>query len=125
MKRFEQYMTDFNNALSALRDGTGAARSDLEIDGAIQRFEFTYELFWKLLKSYLQLQGILANTPKESFKEAFRIGILEDQDAALKLLDDRNLTVHIYDRKTSREVFDRIRSSHLLVFQRAVERMQK
>src|SRR4030066_131152 len=81
MKRFEQYMTDFNNALSALRDGTGAARSDLEIDGAIQRFEFTYELFWKLLKSYLQLQGILANTPKESFKEAFRIGLLEDQDA--------------------------------------------
>jgi nucleotidyltransferase substrate binding protein (TIGR01987 family) len=70
MKRLEQTENDFTNALKALEQAVSEATRDLEIDGAIQRFEFTYELFWKLLRAYLQEQGIIVNTPKECFKEA-------------------------------------------------------
>ncbi len=124
MKRLDQYKTDFTNTLTALDAAADQARTDLEIDGTIQRFEFTYRAFWKLLKSYLQQEGVLANTPKECFKEAFRIGIIENQESALKMVDDRNLTVHIYDLKTSREVFERIRLAHRLLFKNAIERMK-
>ncbi|MCX6141919.1 MAG: HI0074 family nucleotidyltransferase substrate-binding subunit [Ignavibacteriales bacterium] len=125
MKRLEQYKVDFKNALSALDAAADEAHTDLEIDGTIQRFEFTYELFWKLLKSYLQQEGVLVNTPKECFKEAFRVGIIDNQESVLKMVDDRNLTVHIYDLKTSREVFERIRLSHRVAFRKAMERMEK
>ena len=58
-------------------------------------------------------------------KEAFRVGIIENQESVLKMVDDRNLTVHLYDLKTSREVFDRIRLSHRVAFRKAMERMEK
>jgi len=59
MKRLEQVKEDFERALKALEQAANEAESDLEIDGMIQRFEFTYELLWKLLKLYLEREGIL------------------------------------------------------------------
>lgn len=125
MKRLEQIESDFGKALKALEEAIGQARSELEIDGAIQRFEFTYELFWKMLGGYLQQQGIVVNTPKECFKESFRIGLVLDEQATMKMVDDRNLTMHIYDRGTSRGVFDRIKSLYLNVFSQALQQMHK
>ena len=75
MKRLDQIRKDFGNALGALVEAVQQAQSDLEIDGAIQRFEFTFELFWKLLKAYLEHKGVLVRTPRDAFKEAFGIGL--------------------------------------------------
>ena len=113
MKRLDQIKDDFRNALTSLEDAVSRAKSDLEIDGAIQRFEFTYELFWKLLKAHLQREGIVANTPRECFKEAYKLGLLGDEEAALKMIDDRNMTVHLYDKESSRAIFERIRTVHV------------
>jgi nucleotidyltransferase substrate binding protein (TIGR01987 family) len=124
MKRLEQTENDFTNALKALEQAVSQATSDLEIDGAIQRFEFTYELFWKLLRAYLQQQGIVVNTPKECFKEAYKLGILQDEETALRIVDDRNLTTHLYDKATSREVFGRIKSVYLKLYTEALGRIR-
>jgi len=90
MKRLEQIESDFGKALKALEEALSQAESDLEVDGAIQRFEFTYELFWKLLRAYLQQEGIVVNTPKECFKEAYGLGILNSEDIALRMVDDKS-----------------------------------
>jgi len=124
MKKLEQTQNDFTNALRALEEAVLEATSDLEIDGAIQRFEFTYELFWKLLRAYLQQQGIIVNTPKECFKEAYKLGILQDEETALKIVDDRNLTTHLYDQVTSREVFGRIKSVYVKLYTEALDRIR-
>jgi nucleotidyltransferase substrate binding protein (TIGR01987 family) len=124
MKRLEQTENDFTNALKALEEAVSEATSDLEIDGAIQRFEFTYELFWKLLRAYLQRQGIIVNTPKECFKEAYKLGILQDEETALRVVDDRNLTTHLYDKATSREVFGRIKSVYVKLYTEALGRIR-
>jgi nucleotidyltransferase substrate binding protein (TIGR01987 family) len=121
MKKLEQTQNDFTNALRALEEAVLEATSDLEIDGAIQRFEFTYELFWKLLRAYLQQQGIIVNTPKECFKEAYKLGILQDEETALRIVDDRNLTTHLYDQVTSREVFGRIKSVYVKLYTEALD----
>jgi nucleotidyltransferase substrate binding protein (TIGR01987 family) len=89
----------------------------------IQRFEFTFELFWKLLKVYLERQGILVKTPREALKEAFRLELLQDEGSALQMLDDRNTSVHIYDEATSREIALRIGSDYVVLFNSAVQKM--
>lgn len=124
MKRFEQVRGDFESALKTLEEALGVARSDLEVDGALQRFEFTFELFWKTLKLHLEQEGIIVGTPKQCFKEAYRLGLISDESSALRMLDDRNLTVHLYDQKTSREVFDRIGKHYISLFREALQRIQ-
>lgn len=122
MKRFEQVKANFERALKALEDAMGMATADLEIDGALQRFEFTFELFWKFLKSHLERQGIITNTPKQCFKEAYQVGLLEEEETVLQMLDDRNLTVHLYDLKTSREIFQRVKATYVAIFRSVLDR---
>jgi hypothetical protein len=76
MNRAEQREKDFARALDALTEGAGEAKSALEIDGVIQRFEFTYELFWKLLSDRLREQGLDAQSPKRCFGDYAEFGIV-------------------------------------------------
>lgn len=101
------------NAFLKLKEGGKKATEELEIDGVIQRFEFTFELFWKTLKIFLRNKGIEARTPRDVFKESFRIEWLNDEAVFLDMLEDRNKTSHIYDQKESREIFSRIKNNHI------------
>ena len=58
-----------NNAFNKLKEGVELSSTELEKDGVIQRFEFTFELLWKRLKIYLNYKGILAKTPRDCFQE--------------------------------------------------------
>lgn len=75
--------------------------SDLEKEGAVQRFEFTVELAWKTLKDYLEHSGVaLAQvTPKNVVKQAFSAKIITDGQLWIDMLDCRNLMSHNYDAK--------------------------
>ena len=102
-----------NNAFEMLSEGAKIADDDLYRDGVIQRFEFTFELLWKTLKIYLENQCIIVRSPRESFKEAFRLGIIEDEKLFLDMLKDRNDTTHIYDKETSENIFARIKQNYI------------
>ncbi len=70
--------------------------NSLIIDGVIQRFEFNYELVWRVIKYYLEYQELEV----KSLKEAFTIGLIENGDEWIDMLNDRNLTSHVYDEET-------------------------
>jgi Nucleotidyltransferase substrate binding protein like. len=60
-------------------------------------------------KNYLNSQGILeATTPKQTIKEAFGIGILENGQVWLDMLNDRNLTSHTYNQSDANEIYENI-----------------
>lgn len=83
-------------------------------DGVIQRFEFSTELAWKSAREYLLDQGYAEiNRPKGVLRQAYADGLISDQTGWLKLLEDRNLTSHIYNDVTAGEIFQRIRGDHL------------
>jgi len=124
MKRIEQVKSSFRNALRRLEKAAKEAKSELEIDGAIQRFEFTFELFWKLLKVYLESEGIMCKSAKSCLKEAYQMGIVDKEDVSLKMLDDRNISVHLYDKEASREIFERIKKIYVREFKMALRKMQ-
>jgi len=69
---------------------------ELVVEGTIQRFEVTIELFWKTLKRALEYEGFSPKTPRESLRQAFQIGWLHDEELWLDMLDSRNTTSHIY-----------------------------
>src|SRR5580704_13545414 len=92
--RFDNY----TRALALLREAVEAQQarhlSDLEKQGLIQRFEFTCELAWKLLKDYLEHTAVRLETvtPATVVKEAFAARLIENGDLWMQSLDARNRT---------------------------------
>lgn len=107
-------LTAFEKALAALDRGLVralAAPQDEELrDACIQRFEFTFELAWKMLKRRLELD--LPN-PTEldgmSYRTLFRVGaeqgLIDDVPAWFVYREKRNITSHTYDAAKAAEVF--------------------
>ena len=104
---------NFNKALQRLQEAAAIAEDDLDKDGAIQRFEFTIEMFWKALKAILSYQGIECYSPRNCIKEAFKANLIEDDEIILDMLDDRNASSHIYDQHKSQEIFIRIKNLYI------------
>lgn len=89
-------------------------------DAAIQRFEYSFEAVWKTLQRYLRVQeGIQVGSPKGVVRSAFQVGLLneEDTEKALLMVDDRNLTVHTYNRDLAISLTARLRD-HAVVMRR-------
>jgi nucleotidyltransferase substrate binding protein (TIGR01987 family) len=117
MNRENQLKDELNKALSRLEEACETAISELEIDGAIQRFEFTFELFWKYFQVYLEHQGISANSPRSVFKELYKIELIKDEKLWLGILEDRNLSTHTYSESASREIYMRVKQKYMTAFQ--------
>jgi len=120
-------LENFSNALERLEEAVNEAQTELEIDGAIQRFEFTFEQAWKSLKKFLEDEGIMCNSPKSCLKEAYAVGFIDNEQIWLNMLTDRNKSVHIYDMATSREIFKNIKRFYVkelkVLKQKLAERM--
>jgi len=120
-------LENFSNALERLEEAVNKAQTELEIDGAIQRFEFTFEQAWKSLKKFLEDEGIMCNSPKSCLKEAYAVGFIDNEQIWLNMLTDRNKSVHIYDMATSREIFKNIKRFYVkelkVLKQKLAERM--
>lgn len=117
MEKFKEKFENYSKALKRLEDSLKRDEFDeLVLDAVIQRFEFTYELSWKLIKSYLSYNGIAdVRTPREAFKEAFAAGIIKEGDVWIDMLDDRNLTSHTYDEVEAREIFEKIKNKYFII----------
>lgn len=70
MLKFETLKKMLKKLEAALEKDTHL--DELYLDGTIQRFEFVYELSWKLMKSYLEYQGTEVVSPRETFREGLR-----------------------------------------------------
>ena len=93
-------------------------------DAAIQRFEFSFELAWKAIQEALKKEGLGCQSPKSCLRAAFAQGWIEDEGAALAMLDDRNLTPHSYNEALAQVVFDRL-PAHLAFFRRLEARLRE
>ncbi len=105
MKKSQIDLTLLRNALVNLKEALNP-KNDLERDGAIQRFEYTFELSWKALARLLESDKPLSdNSVKGILREGGKQNIIEDVEAWFKFQEARNKTSHIYDKKVAEEVF--------------------
>ncbi len=79
------------------------------MDATIHRFEFTVELFWKLLKKIIESLGKEVGYPKEVLQEAFAGKLINDQKIWLAMLHDRNQTSHTYNEEIANEIYSHIK----------------
>ena len=101
----ELVITPLIKAHKTFVQALGQVHSELERDGAIQRFEYTYELAWKTLKKILRFKGLDVNNPRDVFREAAREKLIDDPVVWFTFLKLRNLTVHTYNQDCADEIF--------------------
>jgi len=113
--RFEDALYNLKRSLERLESAMSSRESlfkegfsEFYLDIMVKRFEFTYEMSWKSIKRYLAFNGIDSTSPRSCFKEAYAMGIIADESVWLSMIEDRNLTSHIYSEEETRGILDRI-----------------
>ena len=82
--------------------------NELERDGCIQRFEYCYELAWKMLKRFLKAKEIEVHGSRETFREAAVVGYISDPEKWFDFIEMRNLTVHTYNVDVAKKIFEEL-----------------
>ena len=128
--RFNNFSRAYALLREALEDGVEPL-NQLELEGVIQRFEFTFELSWNLLKDRLEYDGLVIATvtPRNVLREAYRAKLIDDCETWIDMLIDRNLMSHTYDFDKFKAVVENIHSRYLTVlndiYQRLVAEVQE
>jgi nucleotidyltransferase substrate binding protein (TIGR01987 family) len=113
-ERIKELYTDFQKALRRLEEALAEdlSKGNIVVDGTIQRFEFTFELAWKLGRAILSYNGIAVDTPRLVIKEAYQAKMIEDGQEWISMLEDRNKTTHIYDEDQAFKIYTKIKESY-------------
>ncbi|MFW5805843.1 MAG: nucleotidyltransferase substrate binding protein [Bacteroidales bacterium] len=110
--RWQQRFYNYQKALGKLNEAVNkysATKDEIIKEGIIQRFEFTHELAWKVLKDYLLFEGIQNITGSRSAtKQAFNIGLIRKGQIWLDMIESRNKTVHTYNEAILEAEFNNI-----------------
>lgn len=120
---FSETLNAFETALKRLSDVLEQPESTITRDAAIKRFEFTFELLWKSLQRFFRIQGITCNSPKGCLKEAFSFGLIEDNPLWVRMIDDRNLTVHTYNEAVAIEIYQHLKN-YMPLFNRMLQSLK-
>lgn len=112
--RLQEKFEDYKNAYDRLTEGLKMeTTSSIIMDGVIQRFEFTFELSWKLMKAYLEYQGFEeTKSPRSTIRLAYQNNLIDDGDSWIDMMVDRNKTSHIYDENQTKEIYNKIKEKH-------------
>ena len=103
--RWRQRFQNFEKAFQQLSKAANIKTpSETERAGLIQIFEITFELAWKTLKDYLEKEGFQVQSPRETIKQAYQAGFIQEADIWLEALESRNLTTHTYDEAVAEKV---------------------
>ncbi len=119
-QRFENYQKSY---LLLEKYSNRPISTELERAGIIQFFEMTFELAWKVLKDYLEAQGYLVKSPRETIKQAYQIELINDGHVWLDALAKRNLTTHTYDDELAEKLVNDIKTDFLPELKKLYEKL--
>ncbi len=116
-ERLNERIGDFLKGVDQLERAVAEPCNEFVRDAVIQRFEFCYELAWKLLKLRLEQEGISALTPRQALRESLQAALIKDGNVWSEIQRYRNLTSHTYDERLADEVYAFIGQQALARFQ--------
>ncbi|GAA0287667.1 nucleotidyltransferase substrate binding protein (TIGR01987 family) [Gracilibacillus halotolerans] len=124
--RWKQRFENFEKSFHLLEKYSGTSiTNELERAGIIQFYETTFELAWKVLKDYLEVEGYVVKSPRETIKQAFQAEIIEDGHIWMDALSKRNLTVHTYDQELAEKLVLEIQQHFLPILRHLYDKLLK
>jgi len=131
--RWEQRFSSFNKALKKLSDAIGYVKNkpkeevldEILKDGIIQRFEYTHELAWNVMKDFLlEIGDVTLYGSKDATREAFKTELIKSGDVWMEMIKSRNKTSHTYNEEIAQEIYLKILNEYhsaFIQFQEAME----
>jgi len=123
--RWIQRLSHFCKALGQLeRFLAKGSLNELEEQGLIQAFEYTFELAWNLVKDYFEAQGdtgIMGS--RDAFRLGFRRGLIEDGDIWMDMIRSRSLSSHTYNEATAKHIASAVSERYVQCFQALRQKM--
>lgn len=131
--RWEQRLDSFRKVFERMSEAVEMTslysiknrETELFLDALIQRYEFTHELAWKLMKDYLEymgIEGIIGS--RDAIRYALQNGLIDD-DRWMDTISDRNITSHNYNQEIAIEVAGRIISIYQPLFDKFLQVMSE
>lgn len=134
--RWEQRFSNYNKALTKLEESVeyiqhnflddedeletedlGYVVDELIKEGLIQRFEYTHELAWNVMKDYAFFQGdSTVGGSRDATRAAFKLQIIENAEIWMDMIQSRNKTSHTYNEETANEIFRKIINDYFPLF---------
>jgi len=128
--RWQQRFSNYKKALQQLGEAVALSNtrelSDLEKQGLIQAFEYTHELAWSTLKDFLEHKGqkdIYGS--RDASRKAFQLGIIEDGEVWMDMIQSRNKTSHTYNRETAEEIVNAVTTHYYELFISLAEKLEE
>ena len=131
-KVFLERLSDFSKSLASLDEALKLDLSkfnEIELDlvknGQIQKFEYSIELCWKIIKTFLnEHHGIETVSPKSAIKEFFGVNLVDEEEYELliQMIDDRNRLSHIYNELFFQEIYARL-VSYLNLMEKVIKKI--
>ncbi|WP_442796342.1 nucleotidyltransferase substrate binding protein [Pelobium manganitolerans] len=139
--RWQQGYSNYKKALKKLEEASLKIESDFPMDengeinkdgflddiikeGVIQRFEYTHELAWKVMKDFLEFTGaVKLYGSKDATKEAFSAELIAEGELWMDMINSRNRTSRTYNEQTADEIFFKIINQYMPQFLLFKERM--
>lgn len=116
--RWIQRFENFNKALAQLSKFIEKGElNELEMQGIIQSFEYTYELAWNVMKDFLKEKGnqnIFGS--RDAITESYKLGLIANGDGWMNMFKDRNQTSHTYNEEVVNQIFKNITEHYFQLF---------
>lgn len=122
-QRFENFKKAFNQLEKAVNTPD---LNELERQGLIKAFEFTYELAWTTLKDFLIEKGYTDLIgSKDTLRQAFQVGLISDGDIWMEMVKSRNLTAHTYNQDTAESIEEDVINQYYSLFKQLITKLEE
>lgn len=121
-QRFDNYQKALNQLTKFIEKGE---LNELEEQGLIKAFEYTYELAWKVIKDYYEEQGETAiQGSRDAIRLAFQRGLIDDGDNWMKMIKSRIASVHTYNLQVAQQISKDIHNTYFPLFLELKNKME-
>ncbi len=136
--RWEQRFSNYQKAFRKLASAVDAVKGNIEgyvpleeqlkeimKEGLIQRFEYTHQLAWNVMKDYAEFQGNNEiNGSRDATRDAFKMGLITNAESWMDMIKSRNETSHTYNEEIAEEIIQKIITVYHPLFLEFLRKMQ-
>ena len=105
MKKYENFCASLKN-MKEIYD-YDEPYNTVVLTGLVGLYEICFEQSWKMMKEILEIHGYeegATGSPKIILRTAYRAGMIKNEDAWLRALQERNNVTHSYNEKIALEI---------------------